>query len=391
MRRLILGILVFVILFLDGMFSNSSASPNSMTLLFPEAGRQSVLQGDPQKHSRLCFCQFGVGLRTDLPGFKIGQLLTLARLGHHSYGGAARREQNGQIYTCGGGFIDSTHLRAGIDWTAHLVVLLDRLTVSGGSVRFGSEGGDVLLVVHRSETPLGKEDLLLLAQRVAYERLTWHEVMSWYYHPPDALFSEQQSAFSPEDLPSNFLGTEIGRTAIEVVEATHVPFEDAVDQLISLKLKQIGAVASAKATRLNFAQVDRHQNGSKTGVAWYDSGLTFWDEHYLFKRNIGNGDVVTGWRLPIGDQIGCDEATPPMVGHIPALSVGGQRLAGLYEWRFSPDEKYTNPKAGASAAARSNLSHAVLPSLVTNSTLSRIVDQVGDELRADLGNAFDTP
>lgn len=120
------------------------------------------------------------------------------------------------------------------------------------------------LVVHRSPTPLGREDLLRLAQRIAYERLTWHEIMSWYYHAPVRTFGEQQSTFSPED-----------------------------------------------------------QNGPVTGAQWFDSGVVFWDQRYLFKRNIHALTTVFPWRVPAGAEIGCDGAIAPFIGRLPRTTVLG--------------------------------------------------------------------
>lgn len=360
---------------------------------FPHAAAQEVLQGDPQHKSRPCLCQFGVDLKTDFLGYHVGQLLPAEDYGHHSYGSPGPGEHDGQLYTCGAGFIDSTHLRAGVDWTAHLVVVLDKLTPTGGVVDFGEDGGGVRLIVRRSAHRLTREDILRLAQRIAYERLTWHEVISWYYHAPARLFSEQQSTFSPEDEPSNFLGTEIGRTAIERVEASDVAFENAVDAVMKERLASLGAVGTADDTRENFAQVDRHQDGPVTGVSWYDSDVVFWDQRYLFKRNIHTLTTVTAWRVPAGSEVGCKRPAHAYSARVPRYTARGTPFTEQYEWQFTPERRYFRVDGGPDATPESDprYVHDPLPILVTNRTLPAAVKQVEGEMRRSLGAHFDEP
>lgn len=75
-------------------------------------------------------CAFGNNLKIrvgalPIPGFRIGNIMSLEELGSHIYDsgaftisssqGVARRdrsrERNGLIYTCRGGFIDTAHVR----------------------------------------------------------------------------------------------------------------------------------------------------------------------------------------------------------------------------------------------------------------------------------------
>lgn len=363
------------------------------TRRFPRAAAQLDLHGDPQKRSRPCLCQFGVGLPTDVPGYRIGQLLSPGNYGHHSYGKPSPGEHDGQVYTCAAGFVDSTHVRAGIDWTANLVVMLDRVTATGGVLRYGPDGGGVRLVVHRSPTPLGREDLLRLAQRLAYERLTWHEIMSWYYHAPVRTFGEQQSTFSPEDASSNFLGTVIARRAIEIVEETDMPFEDAVDVAFADRMVALGVVRTADETRQGFAQVDRHQNGPVTGAEWFDSGVVFWDQRYLFKRNIHALTTVFPWRVPAGAEIGCDGAIAPFIGRVPRTTVLGVPLTDLYEWHFTPERKYFRVSSGPNTTEPNDprFKHTPLPIDVTNRDLPAVLKTLEAEMRAELGEQFDDP
>lgn len=371
-----------------GVFLPASADDDP-ELRFPRAAEQTILREDPERRPRPCLCQFGIGLRTGVPGYQLEQLLVPDDAGHHSYGGPSTSENNGQIYTCEAGFVDSTHLRAGVDWTAHLVVLLDPLTHTGGVVDFGSEGGGVRLVVRPAAHPLSREDLLRLAQRVAYERLVWHEVMSWYYHPPERMFSEQQSTFSPEDTVSDFIGTEVGRRAIERVEAFDMGFEEAVDSVMDDRLTELGAVTRAEDTRQNFLAVDRNEDGPVAGAAWYDSAVIFWDQAYLLKRHIRAFGKVAAWRVPAGAEVGCERPARGYVGRVPRVTERGTALTDLYEWQFTPERSFFRTAEDGPSDPR--FAHDPLPTLVTNLTLPAAVDQVAAEMRAALGAGFDVP
>ncbi|MEQ1506929.1 MAG: DUF4056 domain-containing protein [Myxococcota bacterium] len=366
----------------------STARAADPELRFPRAAQQANLLDDPERRARPCLCQFGVGLRSGVPGFQIEQLLPPAALGHHSYGVPSSDEVNGQVYTCDAGFIDSTHLRAGADWTAHLALLFDR-TRDGGTVEFAPEGGGVRLVIRRATHPLSAEDLLRLAQRAAYERLLWHEVMSWYYHPPEHLFSEQQSTFSPEDAVSDFVGTEVGRRALARVEAFGVPYEDAVDSVLDDRLTELGVVATADDTRQNFLAVDRNEDGLVTGAAWYDSDVIFWDQTYLRKRDVSVFGKVAAWRVPAGAEAGCDRSARAYVGRVPRVTERGTALTDLYEWQFTPERRFFRTAEDRPGDPR--FLHDPLPTTVTNLTLPAAVDQVAAELRAALGPTFDQP
>lgn len=57
-----------------------------------------------------------------------------------------------------------------------------------------------------------------LAGHLAFEIAQWHEIAQWYGFQSVPGFSEEISAFSPEDLYSNLLGA---RLAINVILSGH--------------------------------------------------------------------------------------------------------------------------------------------------------------------------
>ena len=48
-----------------------------------------------------------------------------------------------------------------------------------------------------------------LAQWIAFQLSTWHEIATWFGWSALSIFPEEASAFSPEDLYSNLLGIRI--------------------------------------------------------------------------------------------------------------------------------------------------------------------------------------
>src|SRR5688572_4936701 len=71
---------------------------------------------NPQKKNRKSMAQFGYNLSYfTIPLFPITEFIKPEDFGMHSYSVPSFREQNGSLYTCKGGFIDFSHMRAAAD------------------------------------------------------------------------------------------------------------------------------------------------------------------------------------------------------------------------------------------------------------------------------------
>ena len=178
----------------------------------------------------------------------IGLVASVDALGAHSYGAAgALRETNGLIYTQRGGFVDTGHARDYADLTAHLMVKLEPLLARGeGTLYLSPMGGDVRVRVHSKPTDDASHASALLAQRIAFELSIWAEILQYYGHSLSRGVDEIYSAFTPEDVYSNLLGTYVGVAAV----TSELPYNQAVDLVFKDTLRLLGAVPSADTRRI---------------------------------------------------------------------------------------------------------------------------------------------
>src|SRR4051812_45074393 len=150
---------------------------------------------NPQKKKRLSYSQFGYNLSFfTVPLFPITEFIDPHNFGEHSYGQPDSKEKNGSLYTCRGGFMDFSHIRPAADWT---VFITFKIITGETDIELPDEGGKLHLEIKNVEK-LPLEDVVAMAQKIAFERLVWHEVVSWHHHPPNFPLTEQQSTFTPE-------------------------------------------------------------------------------------------------------------------------------------------------------------------------------------------------
>lgn len=152
-------------------------------------------------------------------------------LGDHSYSGRTEpgnthEVDRGIVYTRRAGFIDICHVRNAADMTAYLHARV-RLAIDRGwdTVRFRSyEPSDYLATLHYPEgwdamdpgerERVAEELSVRVAQQLAFEVMTWHEILTWYGYKSTIVFSEHGSAFTYEDTTSHMLGIELAGRAL---------------------------------------------------------------------------------------------------------------------------------------------------------------------------------
>ncbi len=146
--------------------------------------------------------------------FGSGQrILDSSLLGNHN-----ENEKNGLVYTCKGGFIDLAHLRKSADWTNYLYQktksnLLDNKSEFEFKLKEPSKYF-VKLKFPENWQSLNDEDKKQILEDVSidlgeyfsYTAVTWHEILTAMGYKSTGIFSENASAFSPEDNYSNLLG-----------------------------------------------------------------------------------------------------------------------------------------------------------------------------------------
>jgi uncharacterized protein DUF4056 len=253
-------------------------------------------------------CAFGTDLHVKLgavpvAGLSLANVIGADDLGPHEYdNGAISLEQsrpggelisiehNGLIYTCRGGFVDTAHLRDWADWTLYLSTVIARTLETGTTIELPDEGGQRRIVTQPLH-PLrvagyGSWPVAVpLAQWLAFQMSVWHEIATWYGWS-STFFSEQASAFSPEDLYSNMLGI---KTAAVLIYGNQVTSEAAYNEGINgsiAGLLQLFGATPGDVGRLAMRSVD--------GV-WWDSTTALPDKRLVLRRNMNYGVPLTPW------------------------------------------------------------------------------------------------
>jgi hypothetical protein len=169
----------------------------------------------------------------------------------HKYGSTST-SNCGYIYTEKAGLLDIGHIRDHIDLTKYVydAILAGQKTIPC------REGTAALL-----QSP---SDPIAAAQAIAYVDSWSHELISFGGN-------QDFSAFAPEDLPSNFLGTHIGAKALGM-SGSGGSFDATVDTLLSGLLASLGARSEAETNR-----VIQDLKGN-----WWD---TNWGVPRLLRRN----------------------------------------------------------------------------------------------------------
>lgn len=283
-------------------------------------------------------CAFGFDLHVraagvPVPLYQIGNVLTLDTLGHHRYNDSAlgavknlvglSEENNGLIYTHRGGFIDIAHVRDTADNTFYLFSRL--YPKLGQSWRlFYSEELGVRRIQFNDFTPPASmvERYTLaafLAGHLAFQLAQWHEIAQWYGFQSVPGFSEEISAFSPEDLYSNLLGARLAINVILQGQADTVDhYNLAMDAAIQQALVGLGVVTREETER-EFRAVDGD---------WWNSKRRVPDKFLVLRRNYSLSDVRLPTPVPFED----DAPYQLLMPH----TVAGLRLSELGELQLWP-------------------------------------------------------
>lgn len=346
-------------------------------------------------------CAFGANLGVRLgpvpvPGLRLLNVRELADLGPHHYdagvlpiAGGSRGEplaveNNGLVYTCHGGFVDVAHVRDYADWTTYLAAwLLPRLR-TGGEVELPAEGGARRVVLERVPDVLLREAepqaiALALAQHLAFGLSVWHEIATWYGWSWSPAFPEVASAFSPEDLYSNLLGTRIAvAVAAERSARTAELYERSVDNWLRAVLQQLGATSRETALEAMWA-VD----GS-----WWRSEALLPDGDLVIRRNLDLGPVLRPWQVPRerrGSELRARLAAECPDGEDPTPLRPIRTLRGIPLGRLARLEIEVDPKLRAQPALAAEVG------VLTDRDLPRLVAVIREEVRARFGPTADRP
>jgi hypothetical protein len=262
-----------------------------------------------RKSLRPC-CAFGSDIRVKVagvrvPGVKLENIINADDVGRHQYdSGVIQRgsdepralgssERNGLVYTCRGGFIDTAHLRDYADWTVYFTAQIARRLYDGGTFELPSEGGSRRVIVR----PVARElldqrelqfNVVPIAQWIAFQMSIWHEIATWYGWSTTKVFSERASAFSPEDLYSNLLGTKIAGGIILTRAAR-------TDQLFNANM---GEWMEAVFERLDAVPAEAGKGAARyVDQVWWDSTRRVPDAALVLRRNFGIEREIVPWTV----------------------------------------------------------------------------------------------
>ena len=163
--------------------------------------------------------------------FTLYEHARVGELGTHMYEsdsvlGIDNERERGIAYTRRAGFLDIAHVRNSADMTAY-VYARARLAISLGWDEFAFKGKEpstykVQLCYPESwggldaqeQARVGQELAIRMAQRIAFDVMSWHEILTWYGYKSTLVIPEKNSAFTYDDVPSHALGVELAGAAL---------------------------------------------------------------------------------------------------------------------------------------------------------------------------------
>lgn len=298
---------------------------------------------EPPDGLRPC-CAFGYNLKAQVlgipvPFYQVGNVVDADQLGEHHYNDSSfnavgnllglSSEHLGIVYTHRGGFIDIAHVRDTSDNTLFLFSqILPRLGQQW-HIDLGPELAKRRIQLNAFTPPQDAAQRYTLAAylagELAFQMAAWHEVAQWYGFESVPGFSEEVSAFSPEDLYSNLVGA---RLTVEIIlqggAVSVATYDRSVETLLPAALHQLGAV-SIDETERQFDGIDGD---------WWNSHRRLPEKFLVLKRDYHTASD----RLPSQPPF---EVTAPQRLTLP-LQVAGFTLAELGELQLWPGDAMHN-------------------------------------------------
>ncbi len=282
---------------------------------------------------------------------------------------------HGIIYTRRAGFLDLAHLRESMDWcwyAAHNV----KPALRAGKTTLKIAGYDDstfhLKFTYPSnwETlPAEEKDAIItelsirIAQRVAFNAMTWHEITTWFGYRTTVIVPEQQSSFTYEDTISHLVGIQAGANALRNPAGS---WDHSATQSLSRELQNLQVVSRAQA-----AQAVQQVKGS-----WWKNGQ-------CTRRNLdmgGHNGVFHPWI--VRNFTGGD--AHPATFRLPTFSnVHGYDFTGFFSMTIEP-EAFTPDRV---LQASPDSPHLINP----DTHFPLLISVIHDEMKQKFGPNFDRP
>jgi hypothetical protein len=231
-------------------------------------------------HTRTC-CILS---QTDpfLPG---NQIIDPTTIKSYTFGMSLR----GISYSCNGGFIDYSHLLDQLELTTWYYGFFTRgRNKAGQSIdTFGGKINAPSFVTLKKDVPMDDgTTAATVAASMAFDQSIFYEIDTYYDHFP----ASHNSAFSPEDLLSNYLGVRIAEKAFQAVKANGQVFDDAATQELHRVLNLLQPSTPAQTTAA-FNAISGPNAVSGMWVIDADSKLALRHDDYLRRRNFNYAPV----------------------------------------------------------------------------------------------------
>ena len=187
--------------------------------------------------------------------FTLYERADIDELGTHSYARGSlfdidSERERGIVYTRRAGFFDIAHVRNSADMTAYIHARA-HLAIERGWNAFTFKGhepstytvslcypADWYAIPVDERARLGDELALRVAQRIAFDVMTWHEIITWHGYKSVIVISEKNSAFTHDDVPSHALGVQLAAEAIR----SGKDFDQEMSNRLHAKLSDLGVV-----------------------------------------------------------------------------------------------------------------------------------------------------
>jgi hypothetical protein len=281
----------------------------------------------------------------------------------------------GIIYTRRAGFLDLAHLRESMDWCWYVSQHV-KPALRAGKTTLKIKGYDDSTFHLQFHYPAGWETLppedketilselsIRIAQRVAFNAMTWHEITTWFGYRTTVIVPEQQSSFTYEDTISHLVGIRAGAEALRQPVGA---WDLSATQSLSRELKNLQVVSRAQAAQA-VQQVKGH---------WWKNGQ-------CTRRNLDMGQhdgVFHPWVIrnaPWGD-------AAPASFTLPTLrNVHGHDFTGLWTMTIEPDP-FTPDQVLAVSPSE--------PHLINPEThFPLLISLIHDQMKEKFGPNFDRP
>lgn len=293
-------------------------------------------------------CAFGYDLKVKalgipIPFYRIDNVVEVSKLGNHRYndsfwlGTAAvlgvGSEKSGLIYSHKGGFLDIAHIRDTADYTYYLFTHIYPNLGKEWSLTLSNELAQRKIHFNAFTPPEDEAQRYTLsaylAARLGFRLAVWHEIAQWYGFRSVPGFSEGISAFSPEDLYSNLIGSRLALTLILNGHATTLEhYNQSMQGIIPSALEQLEAQPRA-LTQQWFDVIDGQ---------WWDSQQRVPDKFLVLKRDYDISDK----RYPL---LPFEENSPPHFLTLPSVYSGYdlKQLAEFQLWKTEQMEDLPIP------------------------------------------------